>query len=100
MASRRRYYGKRGFPYSCLDDICGGYEAPACLKTYGPRFCRFGISIRRKEKETVSTTEFPQEVPVSEQSGAKAPALYQGFDGQYIDGSWRPGKHGGVQCRH
>src|SRR5260370_1244627 len=27
----------------------------------------------------------------------KPPALYQGFDGQYIDGSWRPGKHGGVQ---
>lgn len=31
------------------------------------------------------------------QSGAKAPALYQGFNGQYIDGSWRPGKHGGVR---
>src|SRR5690242_19349297 len=27
----------------------------------------------------------------------KPPALYQGFDGQYIDGSWRAGKHGGVQ---
>ena len=31
------------------------------------------------------------------QSGAKAPARYQGFNGQYIDGSRRPGKHGGVQ---
>jgi hypothetical protein len=44
-----------------------------------------------------SKTESGRDVPVSGQSGAKAPALYQGFDGQYIDGSWRPGKHGGVQ---
>ncbi|SRR6266478_2802797 len=44
-----------------------------------------------------STTEFVRDVPVSGQSGAKAPAPYQGFDGQFIDGSWRPGKHGGVQ---
>jgi aldehyde dehydrogenase (NAD+) len=42
-------------------------------------------------------TESVREVPVPRQSGAKAPAPYQGFDGQYIDGSWRPGKHGGVQ---
>src|SRR5260370_30867116 len=40
-----------------------------------------------------STTESGRDVPSSEQSGAKAPGLYQGFDGQYIDGSWRPGKH-------
>jgi len=38
-----------------------------------------------------------RDVPVSGQNGANAPALYQGFDGQYIEGSWRPGKHGGVQ---
>jgi aldehyde dehydrogenase (NAD+) len=44
-----------------------------------------------------STTESGRDVPVSGQSAAKAPALYQGFDGQYIDGSWRPGKHGGVR---
>jgi aldehyde dehydrogenase (NAD+) len=44
-----------------------------------------------------STTASGRDVPVSGPSGAKAPALYQGFDGQYIDGSWRPGKHGGVQ---
>jgi aldehyde dehydrogenase (NAD+) len=44
-----------------------------------------------------STIESGRDVPASGQSGAKAPALYQGFDGQYIDGSWRPGKHGGVQ---
>jgi hypothetical protein len=44
-----------------------------------------------------SITESRREVPVSGQSGANAPALYQGFDGQYIDGSWRTGKHGGVQ---
>src|SRR5580693_3399075 len=45
----------------------------------------------------VLTTESGREVPVSGQSGAKAPAVYQGFDGQYIAGSWRPGKNGGVQ---
>ena len=44
-----------------------------------------------------STTEPGRDVPISGQSGTKAPARYQGFDGQYIDGSWRPGKHGGVQ---
>ena len=44
-----------------------------------------------------SITESRRDVPVSGQSGAKAPALYQAFDGQHIDGSWRPGKHGGVQ---
>src|SRR6266436_8375100 len=44
-----------------------------------------------------SITESGRDVPVSGQSGAKPPALYQGFNGQYIDGSWRPGKHGGVQ---
>src|SRR5260370_23910871 len=43
----------------------------------------------------VTTTESSREVPVSGQSGA--PALYEGFDGQYINGSWRPGKLGGVR---
>ena len=33
----------------------------------------------------------------SGQSGVKAPAVYHRFDGQYIDGSWRPGKQGGVR---
>jgi hypothetical protein len=41
--------------------------------------------------------ESGRDVPVSGQTDGKAPAPYQGFDGQYIDGSWRPGKHGGVQ---
>src|SRR6201998_1573482 len=50
-----------------------------------------------KEKEMATKTESVPEMPVSKQSRAKAPAVYQGFDGQYIDGSWRPGKHGGVQ---
>src|SRR5260370_3968691 len=45
--------------------------------------------------EMVSTIESSREVPVSGRSGA--PALYQGFDGQYINGSWRPGKLGGVR---
>ena len=31
-----------------------------------------------------STTESGRDVPVSGQSAAKVPALYQGFDGQYI----------------
>ena len=44
-----------------------------------------------------STTKSGRDVTASGQSGAKAPALYQGFDGQCIDGSWRPGKHGGVR---
>jgi hypothetical protein len=44
-----------------------------------------------------STTEPGRDVPVSGQSGAKAPALYRGFNGQYINGSWRPGKLGGVR---
>jgi aldehyde dehydrogenase (NAD+) len=43
-----------------------------------------------------SKTESGRDVTVSEQSGAKAPAPYQGFGGQYINGSWRPGRHGGV----
>ena len=37
-----------------------------------------------------------QDGPVSERR-ADAPTPYQGFDGQYINGSWRPGRHGGVQ---
>src|SRR5258708_27157431 len=42
-----------------------------------------------------STTKSDRNVPIS--GGVKAPALYQGFEGQYIDGSWRLGKHGGVR---
>ena len=42
-------------------------------------------------------TQSVREVPIPRQNGAKAPAPYHGFDGQYIDGLWRPGKHGGVQ---
>src|SRR6266851_6089363 len=49
------------------------------------------------EEEMALTTESGRDVPAPVQSGAKAPALYQGFEGQYIDGSWRPGKHGGVR---
>jgi acyl-CoA reductase-like NAD-dependent aldehyde dehydrogenase len=45
----------------------------------------------------VSTTQSVREAPVSGQSSDKAPSHYLGFDGQYIDGSWRPGKHGDVQ---
>ena len=44
-----------------------------------------------------STTESGRDAPASGQSGVKAPAVYQRFDGQYIDGSWRPGKQGGVR---
>ena len=37
-----------------------------------------------------------QDGPVPERR-ADATAPYQGFDGQYINGSWRPGRDGGVQ---
>ena len=37
-----------------------------------------------------------QDGPVPERRAA-APAPYQGFDGQYINGSWPTGRHGGVQ---
>ena len=37
-----------------------------------------------------------QDEPVSERR-ADASARYQGFDGQYVNGSWRPGRHGGVR---
>src|SRR5271163_3520807 len=50
-----------------------------------------------KEEEMATKTESVREMSVFKQSSAKALAVYQGFDGQYIDGSWRPGKHGGVQ---
>jgi hypothetical protein len=50
-----------------------------------------------KEEEMATKTQSVREVPVPRQNGAKAPAPYHGFDGQYIDGLWRPGKHGGVQ---
>src|SRR5690242_18256465 len=49
------------------------------------------------EKEMALTTESGRDVLASGRSGTKDPALYQGFDGQYIDGSWRLGKHGGVR---
>src|SRR5258708_11609762 len=42
-------------------------------------------------------TESVREVPFPGQSGPKVPAPYQGFDGKYINGSWRPGKLGGVR---
>ena len=46
--------------------------------------------------EMVSTTESGRrEVPVS-----SAPSIYKGFDGQYIDGSWRPGKTRRCASRH
>ncbi len=49
----------------------------------------------------MSTVAIPQTPTtawiVNPAQATKPPALYQGFDGQYIDGSWRPGKHGGVQ---
>jgi aldehyde dehydrogenase (NAD+) len=37
------------------------------------------------------------EEPFSGHLHPKGPALYDGFNGQYIDGSWRPGRHGGVR---
>src|SRR6266481_6970312 len=43
-----------------------------------------------------SKTRLAHDEPVAAQA-AVTPTLYQGFEGQYIDGSWRPGKHGGVR---
>src|SRR5258708_33904395 len=43
-----------------------------------------------------SKTRLAHGEPVAAQA-ADPPTLYHGFEGQYIDGSWRPGKHGGVQ---
>jgi aldehyde dehydrogenase (NAD+) len=45
--------------------------------------------------EMVPTAESSRDVPVSAKSNA--PAVYKGFDGQYINGSWRPGKLGDVR---
>jgi nucleotide-binding universal stress UspA family protein len=49
-----------------------------------------------ERRSLASTTRPTQDEPVSERR-ADAPAPYQGFDGQYINGSWRPGRHGGVR---
>src|ERR1700757_4299949 len=78
---RRDPWPSRG-PARVTNPSCAGVRSAAFLST---------------EEEMASKTESGRDVPVSGQSGANAPALYQGFDGQYIDGSWRPGKHGGVR---
>ncbi len=43
-----------------------------------------------------STKPRAHDEPVAAQ-GAGTPTLYGGFDGQYIDRSWRSERHGGVQ---
>jgi hypothetical protein len=43
-----------------------------------------------------STTRPTRDEPVSEPR-ADAPTPYRGFDGQYINGSWHAGRHGGVR---
>ena len=43
-----------------------------------------------------SKTQLAHDEPVAAQASV-TPSLYHGFEGQYIDGAWRPGKHGGVQ---
>ena len=49
-----------------------------------------------ERRSLASTTRPTRDDPVSERR-ADAPAPYRGFDGQYINGSWRPGRHGGVR---
>jgi nucleotide-binding universal stress UspA family protein len=49
-----------------------------------------------ERRSLVSIRRPTQDGPVTERR-ADAPVPYQGFDGQYINGSWRPGRHGGVQ---
>ena len=53
--------------------------------------------VKMTERRSLASIRRPrQDGPVSEQR-ADAPVPYQGFDGQYINGSWRPGRHNGVQ---
>jgi acyl-CoA reductase-like NAD-dependent aldehyde dehydrogenase len=49
-----------------------------------------------ERRSLASTTRPTRDDPVSERR-ADAQAPYRRFDGQYIDGSWRPGRHGGVR---
>jgi hypothetical protein len=53
--------------------------------------------VKMTERRSLTSIRRPtQDGPVSERP-ADAPVPYQGFDGQYINGSWRPGTQGGVQ---
>jgi len=53
--------------------------------------------VKMAERPSLASTTRPtRDEPVSERR-ADAPAPYRGFDGQYINGSWRPGRHGGVR---
>ena len=45
--------------------------------------------VKMTERSLASIRRPTQDGPVSERR-ADAPVPYQGFDGQYINGSWRP----------
>ena len=49
-----------------------------------------------ERRSPASIRRATQNGPISERR-ADTPAPYQEFDGQCINGSWRPGRHGGVQ---
>jgi nucleotide-binding universal stress UspA family protein len=52
--------------------------------------------VKMTEHRSLASIRRPTEDgPVSGRR-ADAPVPYQGFDGQYINGSWRPGRHSGV----
>src|SRR5260370_41720408 len=53
--------------------------------------------VKMAERRSMASTTRPTRDEAVSEPRADAPAPYRGFDGQYIAGSWRPGKHGGVQ---
>src|SRR5271156_1486205 len=47
--------------------------------------------------QTAALNRDSSDRPVDSAKGSDTPRRYEGFGGQYIDGSWRPGRHGGVR---
>src|ERR1700730_1331258 len=47
--------------------------------------------------QTAALNRDSRDRAVDSVKGSDTPRRYEGFGGQYIDGSWRPGKHGGVR---
>jgi len=53
--------------------------------------------VKMTEHRSLASIRRPTEDGAVSGRRADAPVPYQGFDGQYINGSWRPGRHGGVR---
>jgi hypothetical protein len=73
-------------------------DNPAChMKWRAPMNVQDQPHVKMTERLPLALTRRPmQDGPVPERR-ADAPAPYQGFDGQYINGSGPSGRHGGVQ---